>query len=93
MGALMNGRDLIAFNVRRIRVEQDVSQERLAFDAGVDRSYLGGLERGEANPTVDLLDRIAETLCVPLIELFAEIEKGAEKSDGLPKGRKPSKTN
>ena len=93
MGAPMNGRDLIAFNVRRIRVEQNVSQERLAFDAGVDRSYLGGLERGEANPTVDLLERIAETLCVPLIELFAAIEEGAERSDGLPKGRKPNKSN
>ena len=89
----MNGRDLIAFNVRRLRVEQEMSQERLAYDAGVDRSYLGGLERGEANPTIDLLERIADTLGVPLIELLSAIEEGATKSEGLPKGRKPSTTD
>ena len=84
----MYGRDLIAGNVRRIRVALGVSQERLAFDAGVDRSYLGGMERGEANPTVDVLDRLARTLGVPLAELFAEIEGDAGQSPGLPRGRK-----
>ena len=33
-----------------------ISQERLAFDSGIDRSYLGGIEREAENPTVDLLD-------------------------------------
>ena len=85
----MHGREIIAANVRRIRVALGISQERLAFDAGVDRSYLGGMERGEANPTVDVLERIAGTLGVPLAELFAEIEEGADLSQGLPRGRKP----
>lgn len=84
----MHGRKLIAANVRRIRVAQGVSQERLAFDAGVDRSYLGGMERGEANPTVDVLERLAATLCVPLSELFAEIGESELPSQGLPRGRK-----
>ncbi|WP_183627167.1 helix-turn-helix domain-containing protein [Novosphingobium sediminicola] len=86
----MHGRKLIAINVRRIRVALGVSQERLAFDAGVDRSYLGGMERGEANPTVDVLDKIASTLGVPLAELFAEMEDGAQPPQGLPRGRKPA---
>ncbi len=85
----MHGRSLIAANVRRIRVAHGVSQERLAFDAGVDRSYLGGMERGEANPTVDVLERIAKTLGVPLAELFAETGDGEIPSPGLPRGRKP----
>nr|QDF40891.1 helix-turn-helix transcriptional regulator [Bradyrhizobium symbiodeficiens] len=34
--------------------------------AGVDRSCVGGLERAEENPTVDVLDRLAKTLSVPL---------------------------
>lgn len=85
----MRGRELIAVNVRRIRVAHGVSQERLAFDAGVDRSYLGGVERGEANPTVDVLDRLAETLGVTLAELFAETDAGAERHQGLRRGRKP----
>lgn len=85
----MHGRNLVAANVRRIRVALGVSQERLAFDAGVDRSYLGGMERGEANPTVDVLTRIAGTLGVPLAELFAEIEEGVHHAPSLRRGRKP----
>lgn len=41
----MRGRELVGKNIRRIRVEKGVSQERLAFDANVDRSYLVGIER------------------------------------------------
>jgi transcriptional regulator with XRE-family HTH domain len=68
----MSGRGLIARNVRRIRVAKGISQERLAFDSGIDRSYLGGIEREAENPTVDLLDRLAGVLGVPLGELFVE---------------------
>lgn len=85
----MQGRELVGKNIRRIRVEQEISQERLAFDSGVDRSYLGGIERGEENPTVDILDRIAEILAIELAELFAAIDKD-ENSSGLPRGRKKS---
>lgn len=86
----MIGRELVATNVRRIRVALGISQERLAFDAGIDRSYLGGMERGEANPTVDVLDRIAGTLGVSLADLFATVEEGATTNPGLPRGRKPA---
>lgn len=86
----MRGRELIAINVRRIRVGHGISQERLAFDAGVDRSYLGGVERGEANPTIDVLDRLAETLGVPLADLFVEVDQTAVPIQGLPRGRKPA---
>jgi transcriptional regulator with XRE-family HTH domain len=54
-------RGLVAWNPGRIRVKRGLSQERLAFDAGIDRSYVGGLERQEENPTVDPLDRLAKT--------------------------------
>lgn len=85
----MRGRELVGLNLRRLRVERDVSQERLAFDSGVDRSYLGGLERGEENPTVDILDRLAATLSVPLAGLFADESEDADRSAGLKRGRKP----
>ena len=84
----MTGRSLVAWNVRRIRVENGVSQERLAFDAGVDRSYLGGIERETENPTVDVLDRLATTLAVPLAELFREPKPRQPKSAGLKRGRR-----
>lgn len=85
----MRGRDLVGLNVRRIRVAKGISQERLAFDSGVDRSYLGSLERFEGNPTVDVLDRLASTLQVPLSELFSELDENEVANAGLPRGRKP----
>jgi transcriptional regulator with XRE-family HTH domain len=74
--------------IKRIRVKRGISQERLAFDTGIDRSYMGGLERGAENPTIDLLDRIAKTLDVPLVELFVMPSKGAQSPKNLPRGRK-----
>ena len=84
----MNGRSLVARNVRRIRVAKGISQERLAFDSGVDRSYLGGIERQAENPTVDLLDRLANTLEVRLAELFLEAGRNERSSAGLKPGRR-----
>ena len=84
----MRGRNLVGLNLRRLRVERDISQERLAFDSGVDRSYLGGMERDEENPTVDILDKVAITLAVPIGQLFAE--PGGEMAKGLKRGRKPA---
>ena len=84
----MDGRSLVAWNLRRLRVERSVSKERLAFDAGVDRSYVGGLERGEENPTVDVLDKLARTLGVALAELVIEPSPGEKPPRPLKAGRK-----
>lgn len=87
----MHGRDLVGWNLRRIRVARNISQERLAFDSGVDRSYLGGVERGEENPTIEVLERLAATLSVPLKALFADYDPDLASGEGLPRGRKPAK--
>jgi transcriptional regulator with XRE-family HTH domain len=65
----MRGRALVAWNLRRIRVNRGLSQKKLAFDAGIDRSCVGGLERQEENPTVDLLDSLAKALSIHVSEL------------------------
>lgn len=85
----MNGRALLAWNLRRLRVGRSISQERLAADAGVDRAYLGGLERQVENPTVDLLDKLATALNVDVQEFFQVPEPGAVPPATLPSGRKP----
>lgn len=79
---------MVAWNIRRVRVAQGLSQERLAADAGVDRAYLGGLERQAENPTVDLLDKVAEALAVPLGELFVAPAEGAPPPAPLRGGRR-----
>ena len=87
----MDGRALVAWNLRRIRVKRGLSQERLAYDAEVDRSYVGGLERKEENPTVDVLDRLAKTLGVAIGEFFKKPRKGAAAPKPLRSGRRPSR--
>jgi len=87
----MDGRALVAWNLRRIRVKRGLSQERLAYDAGVDRAYVGGLERKEANPTIDVLERLSKTLGVGIAELFKQPRKGSHPPKPLPRGRRPSR--
>jgi transcriptional regulator with XRE-family HTH domain len=56
--------------VRRRRLEKNLSQEALAFESGIHPNVVGRLERGRYNPTVLLLLAIAVTLEVTLAELF-----------------------
>jgi transcriptional regulator with XRE-family HTH domain len=85
----MKARTKLARNLRRIRVEQGTSQEQLAADARVDRAYVGGLERETENPTIDLLDRLAEALDVEIADLLVK-PLGRGPVAPLPRGRKPS---
>lgn len=84
----MKGRALLAWNLRALRTAKALSQERLAADAGVDRAWVSELEREQGNTSVDLLDRLAAALDVPIAALFAEPEAGAQKPQPLPKGRR-----
>ena len=86
----MRGRHLVAWNLRQIRVRSGLSQDQLAADAKVDRAYVGSLERGTANPTVDLLDRVADALEVSLGELFRRPRPGSKPPEPLKRGRKPA---
>lgn len=67
----MDGRTRVGWNLRRLRTERGLSQESLAVDADVDRTYVSGIERSTFNPTIDLLDRLAAALGVDVAELVA----------------------
>jgi len=58
--------------VRRLRDAAGLSQEELAFRAGMKRSYLSDLERGTRNPTIRALGRLAEALEVPPSRLLED---------------------
>lgn len=83
----------VAENIKRIRKSKKLSMERLAEQAGVSRSMLGQIERGEANPSVGTLGKLAGALKVPaelLLEnddfepllLVRELEKKQARLDG-----------
>jgi transcriptional regulator with XRE-family HTH domain len=83
----MEGRELVAWNLRRIRVARGLSQEKLAVDAEIDRTYISGLERGIVNPTVSVLGRLAEALSIPIADLFRVPPRGEKVPGSLPSGR------
>lgn len=58
-----------------LRKERGLSQEKLALEAGVDRTRMGEIERGEANPTIDTLGKIAEALGQTLGSLIVQAEE------------------
>lgn len=60
--------------IRRLRAERGISQEGLAALSGVDRTFMGEIERGEANPSFDVLQRIACGLSVQLSDLIRQYE-------------------
>jgi transcriptional regulator with XRE-family HTH domain len=61
---------LVARNIRRLRVARGLSQEMLAVDAGIDRTYVSRLERGLENPTVAVLEKLACAFSSNIEELF-----------------------
>ena len=61
---------VVGRNLRAYRMERGLSQEDFAEVVGVHRTYMGGLERGERNLTLQSLERIAEELGVPVRELL-----------------------
>ncbi|MBI1273330.1 MAG: helix-turn-helix domain-containing protein [Alphaproteobacteria bacterium] len=87
----MDARELVAWNLRRLRVARGVAQEALAVDAEIDRTYVSRLERNMENPSVAVLERLALALDVEIVEFFTRPKAGAKRSPVLKKGRKPKR--
>lgn len=63
---------IVGKNVRKLRLQKGMTQEELAFEAKIDLTYVGGIERGKRNPSLLVLGRIADALSTPLAKLIAE---------------------
>lgn len=64
--------EVIASNIKKLREERGLSQEKLAAESGLHRTYIGMIERCEKNVTVVSLEKIASALNVEIIELIHE---------------------
>lgn len=62
----------VARNIRRLRLARGLSQEALADECGLHRTYVGAVERGERNITLRTLERLACALRVSPMELLAD---------------------
>lgn len=58
--------------VRELRTARGWSQEDFAHRANLDRTYVSGIERGTRNPTLDIIQKLAQALDVPAAELLIE---------------------
>ena len=67
----MDIRTVLAKNLKRIREERGYSQEDLAFRADLHRTYVSGVERGVRNPTIVIVQKLAEALEVEAADLLA----------------------
>ena len=68
----MDVRKRVGLNLKKFRLRRGLSQEALAFEYGLHRTYISGVERGVRNPTVLVLERIAMALKVPSSRLLEE---------------------
>jgi transcriptional regulator with XRE-family HTH domain len=84
----MDARSLLAWNLRHLRSERGLSQERLAADAGIDRAYVSQIERRLFAASVDTLGKLADTLGVEVGRLFDQPPEGAKQPENLPQGRR-----
>ena len=84
----MKAQALVAWNLRRLRVVRGRSQEDLALEAEVDRTYMSRLERARVNPSVGVLEQIAGALDAHISEFFIEPAKGELPPKPLRGGRR-----
>jgi transcriptional regulator with XRE-family HTH domain len=67
-----DARRVFASRLRQIRHVQGLSQEELADRAGLHRTYVGSVERGERNISIDNIECLAKALEIDIIELLTE---------------------
>ena len=69
----MDSKKELGMRIKYLRTQKHWSQEDLALEANVNKNYISDLERGTRNPTVKVLEKIAQALSISLEELFKGI--------------------
>jgi transcriptional regulator with XRE-family HTH domain len=63
---------VVARNLRVLRKQKGFTQEELADSAGINRNYVGQIEREEKSPTVDTLEKLANALKANAVDFFVQ---------------------
>jgi transcriptional regulator with XRE-family HTH domain len=66
-----SARDRVARHMRALRADQGISQEALAAQVELHRTYIGSIERSERNASIDNIERIAQALGVDVCDLLS----------------------
>ena len=63
---------ILSANIKQLRNEKKIAQEKLGLEAGVDRTRVSKIERQVANPSLEILTKIARQLNVPVTDLLSK---------------------
>ena len=66
----MNLQTQFGRRVKELRLEMGLSQEALAFKAGIDRTYMTGVENGKRNVSIQNIEKVIKALDVPIPDFF-----------------------
>ncbi|MDR1408191.1 MAG: helix-turn-helix domain-containing protein [Tannerella sp.] len=61
--------------IRQLRTEKGLSQEKLALDADIDRTYIGDIEKGNRNVSISMVEKLANYFQISISELFKKLEE------------------
>ena len=75
---------MLGQRIRNHRTAKGLSQEKLAELSGCHPTYVGQLERGEKNATVESIEKIAAALDIPLSKLFEKLGAGEQNESSIP---------
>jgi len=84
---------VLALNLRRLRQAKGLSQEELAHQAEIDRTYVSALERSVYAAGIDVVDRLARVLGVEAADLLKRPTPKAKKGRSAPRDRPTSRTD
>jgi transcriptional regulator with XRE-family HTH domain len=84
----LSARQLFSRNVRKARFAKGLSQEDLAELAGLHRNYIGGVERGERNISIDNMEKLAKALGTTIAKLVPGFLSTAKTPKGTSRGIK-----
>lgn len=60
--------------IRKLRQQKGLSQENLAFEANIDRTYISDIEKGDRKISIEIIEKLANALQTPISEIFIIIE-------------------
>ena len=89
----MRSRAIVGWNLRPLRVAKNLSQEALGLLAEREPSYIGRIERGRENTTIDTLEALAAVLDAPVSAFFVVPEPNVAAPAPLRAGRKPNSSS
>ena len=61
--------------IRRLRIEKGISQEKLALNADIDRTYISDIEKGNRNVSIEMIERLANFFQISVSELLKKVEE------------------